>query len=136
LGGDDSDSGSQVIALEDSEAFDENANTMLRPAQPSLIVEDVATAPLGQAPSVDIGAMLGGAGQPVSYAQAPGAVQAAPPEAPYSVWNVLGLMSCALVLMITGMLMMDLMMNMWAFDKTQMVSTGVMDAFLSAFNLD
>jgi hypothetical protein len=99
------------------------------------VVEDVASAPLGKAPSVDIGAALGGAGQPVSYAQPAGAVAASLPEAPYSIWNVLGLLACVLVLALTGMLMTDLMRNMWAFDSSQVASTGLMDAFLSAFNL-
>lgn len=126
LGGDDSDSGSQVIALEDSEAFDENADTMLRPAQPALVVEDVAMAPLG----------VEGVGPSPTLATAPQYATAGPPEAPYTLMNVLGLLCCVFLLAIVGMLMTDLMRNMWAFDSNQVMSTTLMDSLLSAFGMN
>ncbi len=125
LGGDDSDSGSQVIALEDSEAFDENADTMLRPAQPALVVEDAGD---------DFVGMPAGVGTPMAN-MSPNYAPAGVPEAPYSVWNVLGLMSCAFFLMLTGMLMTDLMRNMWAFDTDQVMSTALMDSILSGLGM-
>lgn len=124
LGGDESDSGSQVIALEDSEAFDENADTMLRPNQPALVVEDVGFESMGATPAAG-----------VSPAMAQQYMMTAPPEAPYSVWNVLGLLCCVFVLAIVGMLMTDLMRNMWAFDTERVVSTGLMDSLLSAIGM-
>jgi hypothetical protein len=60
----------------------------------------------------------------------------AAPEAPYSIWNVLGLLCCILVLALTGMLMTDLMRNMWAFDTDRVVSTGLMDSILSAIGME
>lgn len=128
LGSDESDSGSQVIALEDSEAFDENAATMLRPNQPGLVVEDLDSAFDG---------MGGGstAGVSPATAGAPGYLTAATPEAPYTVMNVLALVACAFLLMITGMLMTDLMRNMWAFDTDRMMSTSLMDGILSALGM-
>lgn len=124
LGGDESDSGSQVIALEDSEAFDENADTMLRPNQPALVVEDVGFESIG-----------GPAGAGVSPAMSQQYMMTAAPEAPYSIWNVLGLLCCVFVLAITGMLLTDLMRNMWAFDSERVVSTGLMDSILSAIGM-
>lgn len=125
--GDESDSGSQVIALEDSEAFDENADTMLRPAQPALVVEDAVPGFEG------IGA---GGGVGPSPAMSQQYMTTAAPEAPYSIWNVLGLLCCILVLALTGMLMTDLMRNMWAFDTDRVVSTGLMDSILSAIGME
>ena len=58
-------------------------------------------------------------------------VQAAGAEAPYSVWNVLGLGTVAGMLALAGMMMVDVMLNMWSFSGTNSVSTGIMDAFLS-----
>jgi hypothetical protein len=125
LGGDESDSGSQVIALEDSEAFDENADTMLRPAQPALVVEDVG-AGFDQVTTMTPGAMPAATQQYMTTAA---------PEAPYTIWNVMGLMCCVFLLSITGMLMTDLMRNMWAFDSDRVMSTGLMDSILSAVGM-
>jgi hypothetical protein len=129
---DESDSGSQVIALEDSEAFDQDAATMLNAQQaagPALTAD--AFQPIG----ADLGGgmaaapgMAMGAGQPV-YVQVP--VQ----ETPYSVWNVLSLGTVALMLALGGMLMTDVMLNMWSFSGTTSVTTGIMDAFLSILNM-
>jgi excisionase family DNA binding protein len=128
LGSDESDSGSQVIALEDSEAFDENAATMLRPNQPGLVVEDLDSAFDGLGGGETTGATPAAAG-------APGYLTAAPPEAPYTVMNVAALVCCVFLLMITGMLMTDLMRNMWAFDTDRMMSTSLMDGILSALGM-
>jgi hypothetical protein len=59
-----------------------------------------------------------------------------PVEAPYSVWNVLGLMVTAGLLALCGMLMVDVMMNMWSWNGASApISSGIMDAFLGMFNL-
>ncbi len=127
---DESDSGSQVIALEDSEAFDQDAATMLG-AQPG--AAPVLTADAFQPIGADLGAAAPGvpmgAGQPV-YVQVPAQ------EMPYSVWNVLSLGTVALLLALCGMLMTDVMLNMWSFSGTTSASTAVMDFFIKTFNLD
>jgi hypothetical protein len=129
---DESDSGSQVIALEDSEAFDQEAATMLGPqpgAAPVLTAD--AFQPIGAelgAPGMGPGVAMG-AGQPV-YVQVPAQ------EMPYSVWNVLSLGTVALLLALGGMLMTDVMLNMWSFSGTTSASTQVMDFFIKTFNLD
>jgi hypothetical protein len=124
LGGDDSDSGSQVIALEDSEAFDENQDTMLRPGQPAipgLVVEEETLPPLGMSTGITPTAAPAYAPQPA--------------ETPYTKMNIAALASCVLLLGLCGMLMTDVLRNMWAFDSDTMVSTSLMDGILAAFNI-
>jgi hypothetical protein len=115
---DESDSGSQVIALEDSESFDQDAATMLK-AEPGGALAADAFQPVGEGL---------GAAQPV-YVQVPTV------ETPYSVWNVLALGLVAGMLALSGMMMTDVMLNMWSFNGTSSVSTGIMDMFLSTFGL-
>jgi hypothetical protein len=116
---DDSDSGSQVIALEDSASFDQDAATMLKTDEGALAAETFQ--PIG---AEGLEAAPGIGAQPV-YVQMPSA------EAQYSVWNVLGLGTVAGMLALAGMMMVDVMLNMWSFSGTNSVSTGIMDAFLS-----
>jgi excisionase family DNA binding protein len=127
LGEDESDSGSQVIALEDSEGFDQEAATMLRADGGGPLAADAFQA----APGGDVTMMGGGmpAAQPV-YVQVPVY------EAPYSVWNVLSLMLISIALALTGMMMVDVMLNMWSFNGQTTVSTGLMDTFIKTFGLD
>ncbi len=131
--GDDESSGSQVIALEDSEAFDENANTLLGAAAggQALVADE---ADMFGAPSAGFQqAPLGATAQPMA---APGAA-AMPyaPEVSYSIWNVLALLFIFMFLSVTAILMMDMMRNMWAFDGTSAASTALLDALLKAFKL-
>ncbi len=126
---DESDSGSQVIALEDSEAFDTEAATMLRSDVAGPLAAD-AFQPMPEMAMAGMPAGPGmGAGQPV-YVQVP--VQ----EVPYSIWNVLSLALIALMLTLTGMLMVDVMLNMWSFSGSTSASTSIMDFFIKTFNLD
>jgi len=41
-----------------------------------------------------------------------------------------------LLLALVGMLMTDVMLNMWSFSGTTSASTQVMDFFIKTFNLD
>ncbi|HMC10588.1 MAG TPA: helix-turn-helix domain-containing protein [Pirellulaceae bacterium] len=122
---DESDSGSQVIALEDSESFDQDAATMLKSEEGALAAD--AFQPMGGDSGLETAAPGMGT-QPV-YVQAPST------EAPYSVWNVLALGTVAGLLALSGMMMVDVMLNMWAFSEPSGVSTGIMDAFISMFNM-
>jgi hypothetical protein len=122
---DESDSGSQVIALEDSESFDQDAATMLKTE--GGLGADVFQ-PLGAEGALEGAAPGMGAAQPVY-------VQVASVEAPYSVWNVLSLGVVAGMLALSGMMMVDVMLNMWAFGGTSSVSTGIMDVFVSMFGM-
>ena len=70
-----------------------------------------------------------------SMAAAPAGYAVQPAEAPYTIWNVLGLVSCALLLAVSLMMMTDLMRNMWAFNSDRVISTSLMDGILSAFGM-
>jgi hypothetical protein len=118
---DESDSGSQVIALEDSESFDQEAATMLKSEPGGALAAD-AFQPVG----MEGGPM--GAGQPV-YVQVPTV------ELGYSIWNVLSLGLVVCLLTVSGMMMMDMMFNMWSFSGTTSVTTGFMDSILSILNM-
>ncbi|MBP90918.1 MAG: hypothetical protein CMJ64_30105 [Planctomycetaceae bacterium] len=119
---DESDSGSQVIALEDSEAFDQDAATMVQPdAGQALLAE---TAGLEQQlDSLDSG---GTPATPVAAAPTPASVAPDAPETPYSIWNVLGLLLIIMFLCISGILMTDMVKNMWAWEEEgHEVATGI-----------
>jgi hypothetical protein len=129
---DESDSGSQVIALEDSSQFDQNAATMLNQGGAPLLAEGAFTEmPM---PGFDVSAGITPAAMPGMQAQQ--YVVAAPVETPYSVWNVLGLMATASVLALSGMLMWDLMLNLWSYDNNATASTSLMDAIIGAVGLN
>ena len=119
---DESDSGSQVIALEDSEAFDQDA---FEPTGDALVAEsDGLDAQLdalggGAAPAVAMG--------PTGYASAE------LPEAPYSVWNIMGLVLILVFLSLTGVLMTDVLRNMWGWEDGRDVSTGISQGIGSIF---
>lgn len=121
LAEDESDSGSQVIALEDSESFDQEAATMLKAEPGGALAADVFQ-PVGME------AAPMGAGQPV-YVQVPTT------EIPYSIWNVLSLALVVCLLSISGMMMVDMMFNMWSFAGSTSVTTGFMDSVLSILNM-
>jgi hypothetical protein len=132
---DDESSGSQVIALEDSEVYaDENAQTMLggapsRGMQQPLVAEDAdfLLTPTQQQYSP------GATAQPVAM------VGPAPthtlPEAKYSIFNVLGLMLVMAVLVVTGTLMVDLMRNLWEYNSPVAASSSLIDSIIKALNL-
>jgi hypothetical protein len=122
---DESDSGSQVIALEDSESFDQDAATMLKSEEGGLGAD--AFQPMAGDSGLETAAP-GMGGQPVY-------VQVASTEAPYSVWNVLALGTVAGMLALSGMMMVDVMLNMWSFSEPSGASTGIMDVFISMFGM-
>jgi len=142
---DEDDSGSQVIALEDS-SFDQDAATMLGQGQlaPALVAED----PFAQAAAMpgmggfdpNMGAMPADMGMAAMQpGMAPGMAPnyaPAPAEAPYSIWNVLSLMTVAGVLALTGMMMVDVMHNMWQFNEPGSGASSVMNMFIGMFGLD
>jgi len=115
-----------VIALEDSESFDQDAATMLK-TEGGALGADVFQ-PLGAEGALEGAAPGIGPTQPV-YVQVPST------EAPYSVWNVMSLGTIAAMLALSGMMMVDVMLNMWSFGGTSSVSTGIMDVFVSMFGM-
>lgn len=118
---DESDSGSQVIALEDSEAFDQEA---MAPAGQALLAESSGL-------EAQLDALGGGAAPAISPQAAYAAAEF--PEAPYSAWNITGLVLILVFLSLTGILMMDVLRNMWGWEEGRDVSTGISQAISSAF---
>lgn len=125
---DEEDSGSQVIALEDSEAFEQAAP----------IAADDAVEPIvgGDADELD-GALDAADAAPVTQPALPeSALGGGRPELPYSIWNILSLLAILLILSITGMLMTDLVRNMWSWDGTYSASSPVMDMMVQVMGLE
>lgn len=121
-GADDADSGSQVIALDtDSGEFDSG----LGDASAGMMLEE------------DMGAGYGGAAAPsraaAATAMAPATVAVAQAEVPFSTANVLALAACVLFLLLTGMMMFDILRNMWSWNAPYRVNSPIMDAILRMF---
>ncbi len=114
---DDADSGSQIIAL-DTEEIDEDEATLLTEGFDQ--VED-ATDLVAEEEGVETVAPLGTTGV------------AATPEAAYSIWNVIGLGICALILAVGGMMITDLVRNMWSWNGAYSLNSSLMDAVVGIF---
>jgi excisionase family DNA binding protein len=124
----DSESGSQVIAL-DTEGEGDEAATMVASGSPvaGLLDEDLGAEPsLAAMPVMSAATELGLAGPEDALAAGGGA--AALPEAPYSIWNILSLILVSILLILVGMMMYELLRNMWGF--TTPIKTNEFDAWL------
>jgi hypothetical protein len=151
-------SGSQVIALGDDTAFDDSGATMLGSDDMTAALVEDAPADAGMAPTIGMapGAIPGmapgmmpgmapGMGPGMMPGMAPGMAPGAAPgmapgaylpavEASYSIWNVLSLATCLIILTLVGMMMYDLMRNVWYFDKPPLqVSSSLTDAIAGLF---
>jgi excisionase family DNA binding protein len=130
MGDDSSDSGSQVIELTDSETFEDSAGTVIGPSDMLGMGGGFQAAGAGLAVGAGMVAMGGAAG-----GQPQATLPAAAVEAPYSVWNVIGLLCVVMVMALTGVLMVDVLRNMWAFDAPYSVSSSIMDSLIEALKL-
>lgn len=133
LDGDDSSgSSSQVIALEDSEIYaDESEATILGDsagdfgAEPALIDDGMGMGMAG-------GGMIAGG----AMGMEPGMMQAgpaSPPEAPYTVLNVVSLGLASLILFLGAILAFDMCRNLWMNDGV--VSSGFLDMVISMLGM-
>lgn len=139
---DDQSSGSQVIALEDSEIYTDDSDgpiladsddisgqpAMLPASDPALGSDavygaDASTGSVFDQAGVGMGpaAMAGGA--PVA------AAAAAAPEAPYTIWQVISLASVAGILAMGGIVGYDVARNLWMAEDT-IISSGLLKFFL------
>ena len=132
----ESDSGSQVIALEGEVEFEEagpGISTIggeMPEAGGGLLEEDLDVG-LGGGLS---GVALSPAAAPAMAAAggpAPGALTV--PDAVFSGWNVASLVMCALVLMFCGMFSFDLLRNMWSWGGAYSVNSPLMDMVINMF---
>jgi excisionase family DNA binding protein len=138
-GGDeeDSESGSQVIAL-DQEPVSGEAATMVAGApgaMAAMLDEDVAGAGLGAGvagmPAAGPAASFGAAAVASDAAAfAPGL---ALPEAPYSGLMVTFLVFCSVLLLLSGWMIVDLLRNMWSWNASYQSSSGIMNAIARMF---
>ncbi len=132
---DDDSSGSQVIALEDSEIYaDDSANTILGEsgdfAQPAMLDDsDAFASPEGLGAYQDPAMAAGVAGAmmvPGAAAMGAGGL----PEAPYSIFQVLSLGFVATLLTVGGMIAYNLAQNMWM-PEDQVIQSSVLNFFLN-----
>jgi excisionase family DNA binding protein len=134
----DSESGSQVIAL-DTEGEGDEAAALIGGGSPvaAMLDEDLGAEPsLAKMPVTAAATELGLAGPEDALAAGMGAGAVALPEAPYSVWNILSLILVSILLILVGMMMYELLRNMWGFDtpiKTNEFDAWLMDTILGWF---
>ncbi len=137
--GEDSESGSQVIALDTEGEGDEAATMVASGGTPvaAMLDEDLGGEPGLAAMPLAAAADLGLASPEDALAMgAYGAAGAALPEAPYSIWNIVSLVFVSMLLILVGMMMYELLRNMWGFDKpikTADFDTWLMDMILGWF---
>jgi hypothetical protein len=136
-GADDDDaSGSQVIPLDES-SFESSGNDMFGVEEP-LLMEDTSGMGVMDTALGDPG--LGPAITP-SPAGTPGTSAlpspvSADPYADYTATNVLVLFTIVTFLAVGGILMADLMLNMWSWSGTTPISTTLMDTVLNTIGLE
>jgi hypothetical protein len=130
----DSESGSQVIALDEA---GEEAPTLAAGGEGmAAMLEEEAAAPDFGAAALEPtpgGPAAVGAGQPAAAgaALAPGAAPL--PEAPFGLFAMIGLTCCVLLLVLSGMMAYDLMRNMWSWNAAYAVNSWLMDMLAPLF---
>lgn len=125
----DDSSGSQVIALEDSEIYaDDSAATVLGES------DDFSAPAMVDDPGFDGGMGLGDTGGMIVTAGA-ATGPATLPEAPYSIWQVISLGLVASLLMTGGMVAYNLAQNMWM-PEDQIIGSSVLNFFLKLVGMD
>ncbi len=129
---DGSESGSQVIAL-DTEGDEEATMVGAGASMAAMLDEDLSTQP---ALDMGVSAPLGGApvlgAQPGTTAEGAAIMQASAYsfESPYTGWQIAGLAVCVVLLILCGMMMFDLLRNMWSWNEAFTVNSGLMDTIL------
>ncbi|MEM8865126.1 MAG: excisionase family DNA-binding protein [Planctomycetota bacterium] len=106
---DDDEDSSQIISLDAVEEDDESADALL-----------------GGAVAVD---MDEADGLEPAAAGAPAVV----PDASFSVWNVVGLGCCLFMMTVCGMMMVDILRNMWSWQEPTTTSSALIEGLRSFF---
>lgn len=115
----DEDSGSQVIELEDSSEFGDAAVAL-----PAADGFDAFGAAEGD--GIDMGGALG------ATAAAGPAVSMGAPEVPYSSIQVICLLGILMLMCMSGIMVTDIVRNMWAWNDTSALTSGFTEMVLSA----
>ena len=129
LDDDSSQSDSQVIALDtDGEPDDLEEMPAMLDEEPSVDFGEVAESPLGDVPldaTADVG--FGAAAvQEAAAVQTQGASTVIA-EAPYSNLNIVSLGFCTFLLALVGMMMYDVMQNMWSWNGVSAFNSPLLD---------
>ena len=121
--GEEGDSSSQVIALDDDiEDFSEGASAVLDESAFAEEEDGVSlSSDFADAPAGDLD---------VEYAPSS---TVATVETPYTTLNILGLASSALLLLLAGTMMLDMMRNIWSWDESYSLNSSLMEAILGWF---
>ena len=137
-GEEESESGSQVIALEGGPISDAAPTMIATGPSPlgaaAMLDEDFAGAagPMGLGPAVPAaGSPLGA--QPVYEGGPAGVPSMVLPEAPYSGLQVTALTVCLLLLIFCGWMSYDLLRNMWGWNGAYTVNSKLMDMLVGLF---
>ncbi|MGO8689051.1 MAG: helix-turn-helix domain-containing protein [Thermoguttaceae bacterium] len=129
---DESESGSQVIAL-DTEGEGDEGVTMIAGGAAAMLDEDL---------SVESPPGFGMPAGDMALAGAPGGLMAgapmmqpsiALPEAPYTIWNVAALIFCSLLLVFAGVMIVDLVAHQASYESTHYVGSPLLDTILGWF---
>lgn len=105
--GDDEKDSSQVIALDE-------------------ISEETAGSPLGSSTFSEAGMMTEDFGMGLTPGTAPVALAPAGVETPFSIWNVLSLAGCVMLLGLCGMMTYDLLRNIWSWDSVATLNSSLL----------
>ncbi|EAQ79825.1 helix-turn-helix domain-containing protein [Blastopirellula marina] len=116
---DDDDSGSQVIALDSDSIGSESALFGAGIDDGDFGAADDGLEVVDEMGTMDV----------TSPAGAPAA--AAPVEAPYSVLNLISLAATAALVLVAGLMVTDLIRNMWSFDEPYAINSSIMDGIIS-----
>jgi hypothetical protein len=128
LGDESSDSGSQVIALDDSGAFESDPDVAVVDSGEQMLVEDEGGLESALEPIDD---------DVVTMASSvPSAAGAAAPEIPYTAWNILSLVLVMMLLAGAGVLMADIVRNMWTWSGEGGVSSGFANTVIGWFGMN
>jgi hypothetical protein len=116
-GDDSTDSGSQVIALEGSEFGADDAT---------------ATLLAGEVPGMSeaLGHEFGGGFSTSGMGAGAMAFQPAVPDTAFGVGSVITLVVCTVLMLLTGVMMFDIVRNMWSWDNSYSFSSTLMDMIL------
>jgi len=143
--GEESESASQVIALDAGPVSDTAATVVGTGQRPGAAMLDEELGGVGvlpaapAAPAAPVGAApAAGLFEPgvAAAAAAPlpvGAPAVALPEAPYTGWNIAALGACVVLLILCGWVAFDLVMNIWSWNAPYRLNSALMDWILSLF---
>jgi excisionase family DNA binding protein len=131
-----SESDSQVTVAE-PEASDVGAGSGVSMA--AMLDEDLSAQPLdiGMGSPLSVAPVLGGVAAVGMSSEGAALVQptAVAMESSYTGLQIAGLSACAAILMLCGMMMYDLLRNMWSWNGTFSVNSGLMDTILHWFGI-